>query len=65
MILENGWSTADELKSSEKAIRKQLEDEVETIRSDPFPTEEDLYANIGSTPGHFIRGVEYKDSRQN
>jgi len=65
MILENEWSTADELKDQEKKIRKHLEDEVETIRSDPFPTEEDLYAHIGSTPGHFIRGVEYKHSRQN
>jgi TPP-dependent pyruvate/acetoin dehydrogenase alpha subunit len=63
MLIEFGWSTEDELKDKEKEIRKQLDDEYEKIKNDPFPTEEDLYTNIGTTPQHFIRTVEYKDSK--
>ncbi len=62
MIIEAGWSDAAELKQMEKDIRKQLEDEVAQIRNDPWPTEKELFSHIGATPGHFIRGVEYKNS---
>ena len=59
MILEQKWSTAEELKAIEKTIRKRLDDEVTQIRKDPFPTEADLYTHIGSTKEHYVRGVEY------
>lgn len=62
MLLEQGWATAEELKAFEKDVRKRLEAEVEQIRQDPWPTEEDLFNHIGVTDGHFIRNVEYKDS---
>ena len=63
MLLERDWATEAELKSFEKDVRKRLESEVAQIRNDPWPTEDDLYDHIGTTPGHFIRGVEYKNSR--
>jgi len=59
MILEQKWSTAEELKAIEKTIRKRLDDEVTQIRKDPFPTEADLYTHIGATKEHYVRGVEY------
>ena len=59
LILEAGWATADELKDFEKQTRKRLDAEVEQIRKDPFPTEADLYTQIGVTPEHYVRGVEY------
>lgn len=43
-------------------MRKKLEAEVALIRNDPAPNAEDLINHIGVTPGHFIRGVQYKDS---
>lgn len=63
MLIEFGWATEEELKEKEKAIRKQLDEEYEKIKNDPFPTEADLYKHIGETPQHFIRTVEYKDSK--
>lgn len=63
MLLEQGWATAEELKAFEKQVRKNLEDEVEKIRNDPWPVFEDLYDHVGVTDGHYIRGVEYKLSK--
>jgi hypothetical protein len=40
-----------------------LDDEYEKIKNDPWPVEADLYSNIGVTPQHYIRNVEYKDSK--
>ena len=63
MLLDRTWATEAELKEFEKEVRKKMEEEAEKIRSDPFPGPEDLYTNIGSTKGHFIRGVEYHQSQ--
>lgn len=63
MLIEKGWGEAAEMKEFEKQVRKNIEAEVEKIRSDPWPTESDLYNHVGATPGHFIRGVEYKHSK--
>lgn len=63
MILEQKWSTPEELKTIEKGIRKRLDEEVEQIKNDPYPTREDLYTHIGSTKQHYIRGVEYNLSQ--
>jgi len=63
MILEHGWAEAAELKKIEKDIRSRLEGEAEKIRSDPVPTEADLYTHIGVTKQHYIRGVEYRLSK--
>lgn len=63
MLLEFGWATEEELKEKEKAIRKQLDDEYEQIKNDPFPEEADLYTHVGVTPQHFIRHVHYNDSK--
>lgn len=62
MLLEQGWATEGELKDFEKDLRKKLEAEIEQARNDPWPTADDLINHIGVTPGHFIRGVQYKDS---
>jgi len=62
MLIEQDWATAAELKDFEKNVRKEAEAEIEDIRNDPWPTEADLFNHIGGTPGHFIRGVEYKNS---
>ena len=40
----------DELKENEKQIRKQLDDEYEKIKNDPFPVKADLFTHIGVTP---------------
>ena len=62
MLLDQGWAEADELKQFEKDVRKKLEAEVAQIRNDPWPGHEELFGHVGVTKGHFIRGVEYKDS---
>lgn len=62
MLIEQEWATADELKAFEKDVRKRLEEEVARIRNDPWPGDEELFGHVGVTQGHFIRGVEYKDS---
>lgn len=49
MILEQGWAEAAELKQMEKDIRARLEGEAAKIRTDPVPTEADLYTHIGVT----------------
>ena len=41
-------------------MRKNIDAEIEQIRKDPFPTEKDLYEDIGATKGHYVRGVEMK-----
>lgn len=63
LLIEFGWASEEALKDREKQIRKQLDEEIEKIKSDPFPVEADLYTNIGSTPQHYIRTVEYKNSK--
>jgi pyruvate dehydrogenase E1 component alpha subunit len=50
MLIEFGWSTEDELKDKEKEICKQLDDEYEKIKNDPFPTEEDVNLVHGWRP---------------
>lgn len=61
MLLDNSFATEKELKDIEKAIRKQLEDDVEKIKNDPQPGDEDFYTNIYQEP-QFIRDVEYGNS---
>lgn len=58
-LLDNNMATAAETKDIEKAIRKRIEGEVEQIRKDPFPPMSELYADIGVTKEHYVRGVEY------
>lgn len=62
MILSQKWATEDELKEIEKNIRKRIDQEVEQIRNDPFPDPKELYTEIGTTPGHYIRGVTIESS---
>ena len=63
MLIEANWASADELKDFEKQTRKRLDAEVEQIKKDPFPSEADLYTDIGATPEHYVRGVEYHLSK--
>ena len=65
MILGQKWSTEEALKEIEKNIRKRLDEEVEQIRNDPFPAPKELYTEIGTTPGHYIRGVNIETSIPN
>lgn len=62
MILGAKWATEEELKDIEKRIRKDMEAEVELIRKDPFPAPKELYTDIGTTDGHYIRGVEIEQT---
>lgn len=62
MILDNKWSTEEELKEQEKKIRADIEADVEKIKNDPEPTPEDLYSDVACT-FHPIRGVEYRLSQ--
>lgn len=62
MLLERGWATDTELKDYEKQVRRNLDEEVEKIRNDPFPPKEELYTHVGSTKGHYIRGVNIETS---
>lgn len=50
LLIEFNWATEDELKENEKQIRKQLDDEYEKIKNDPFPVKADLFTHIGVTP---------------
>jgi len=63
LLIEFGWASEEALKDREKQIRKHLDEEMEKIRGDPFPVEADLYTHIGTTPQHYIRTVEYKNSK--
>lgn len=65
LILSKSWATEAELKDIEKKIRKNMEAEVDQIRNDPFPDPKELYTEIGSTDGHYIRGVEYEQTIHN
>ena len=62
MLLDNKWSTEEELKEIEKKIRADIEADVEKIKNDPEPTAEDLYTHVGVTH-HPIRGVEIELSK--
>ena len=58
MLLENNWSTEKELKDIEKDIRKNIDEDVKKIMTDPEPTPDDLYTHVG-TRKHYIRGVTH------
>jgi pyruvate dehydrogenase E1 component alpha subunit len=58
MLIENNWSTDNELKDIEKEIRKSIEADVEKLLTDPEPTFEDLYKHVAVTK-HYIRGVTH------
>jgi pyruvate dehydrogenase E1 component alpha subunit len=62
MLLDNSWAQESELKDIEKKIRSDIEADVEKIKNDPEPAEEELYTDvmIGKT---YIRGVEYEQSK--
>lgn len=62
LLIENKWSSEDELKNIEKEIRSGIEADVEKIKNDPYPDEKDLYADVG-IGFHPIRGVEYRLSK--
>jgi len=62
LILDNKWSTEEELKEIEKKIRADIEADVEKMKNDPEPSFEDLYADVGVSK-HPIRGVEIHLSR--
>lgn len=62
MLLERGWSTDKDLKAIEKEIRARLDKEVKQIMNDPFPEPKELYTEIGSTGGHYIRKVTIEGS---
>ena len=62
LLLENSWAAESELKEIEKKIRADIEADVEKIKSDPEPSAEDLYTNVGFGD-HYIRGVEYNLSQ--
>ena len=56
MLMENNWSTEEELKDIEKEIRASIEADVEKLLQDPEPGVEDLTSHIGVTK-HYIRGI--------
>jgi len=56
MLMENNWSTEEELKDIEKEIRTSIEADVEKLLQDPEPGVEDLTSHIGVTK-HYIRGI--------
>ena len=62
MLLSQGWAQEKELKDYEKQVRKEVDEMVEKIKKDPFPEPKELLTDIGVTDGHYIRGVEYKDT---
>lgn len=62
MLVEFGWANEADLKKIEKTARAKLDAEAEMVKKDPFPTYDDLFTDIGNTPQHYIRNVEYKDS---
>jgi pyruvate dehydrogenase E1 component alpha subunit len=58
MLIENNWSTENELKDLEKEIRTSIEADVEKLLKDEEPKWEDLYKHVGVTK-HYIRGVTH------
>ena len=64
MILDNSWAGASELKDYEKMVRRQMDEDVEKIKKDPFPGPEELYTDIAvNNDDHYVRGVEHKLTR--
>jgi pyruvate dehydrogenase E1 component alpha subunit len=61
-ILDNKWAGEEELKNIEKKIRSDIEADLEKIKNDEEPTEDDLYRHVG-VGHHPIRGVELGLSR--
>jgi len=63
IILDNSVATEQELKEIEKKIRADIEKDIEKIKTDPFPSSNELYTHIYvDNEPHFIRGVEYEQS---
>lgn len=62
MILDQKWSTEEELKNIEKSIRQRIDKEVEQARADPFPEPKELFTEVGATPQHYIRNVVFEES---
>jgi pyruvate dehydrogenase E1 component alpha subunit len=62
IILENNWAAESELKDYEKKVRREIDEMVELIKKDPYPAPSELTSDITVGPGHYIRGVEYKDT---
>jgi len=58
MLIDNSWSTEQELKDIEKEIRAGIEADVEKLLKDEEPKWEDLYKHVGVTK-HYIRGVTH------
>lgn len=62
MILERKWASSEDLTAIEKDVRRRIDEEVEQIRKDPFPPVSELYTHIGTTKGHYTRGVTIEQS---
>lgn len=62
IILDNNWAQENELKDYEKKVRREIDEMVEQIKKDPYPVASELTTDIACTKGHYIRGVEYKDT---
>ena len=62
LLIENNFAKEEDLKAIEKKIKKDIEADVEKIKTDPEPTFEDMYDDVGLTH-HPIRGVELGLSR--
>lgn len=42
-------------------VRRNIDEDVEKIKKDPFPGVEDLYTDIAvNNDDHYVRGVEHK-----
>lgn len=61
LLLENSFATDQQLKAIEKDIRKHMEDDVEKIKKDSQPGDEEFYKHIYQEP-QFIRDVEFGNS---
>jgi pyruvate dehydrogenase E1 component alpha subunit len=59
MLLENNWSTEQELKDIEKDIRVSIEADVEKLLLDPEPSPADLYTHVAVSGPQYIRGVTH------
>lgn len=62
-LLEHSCATEKEMKEYEKKVRAEIDETVEKIRKDPYPTPDELFTDVyHTTPPTYTRNVDMKTS---
>ena len=64
IAISNSIANEKELKEIDKAVKAEVEADVERAKADPFPESDDLYDHVyAHNEQHYVRGVELKTSK--